>query len=210
MDCSKIEEQLSEYLEQALPAAEMDQIAKHLNDCSCCSSLLREMQSNLYTCRAFPSHAIDPDLVERILLRTTGRPRTRSFRESLKQYLSRPMLTPKFAVGTGLATLFLVLLINLLLPRMSTVASFMKPSEAFRLMDRGVQQLYGKGLKAYDKKNEWQAQFTYYRNNIVNKLGFIMEQLDIPVEGRKKLETPSRRREKSPNDKSSTLRLWMA
>ena len=57
-------------------------------------------------------------------------------------------------------------------------------------MDRGVQRLYGQGLKAYDKTNEWQAQFNYFKNNTVNKLRFMIERIDVPMEGRKKSEEP--------------------
>ena len=52
-------------------------------------------------------------VLRRILLRTSGRPRTRSFRELFTQYFLSPMLTPRFAVGAVLATLFVVLLVNL-------------------------------------------------------------------------------------------------
>jgi hypothetical protein len=210
MDCSKVQEQLSEFLEASLPAAEMDGMSEHLKTCSNCSVLLEEMRSTVALCRNYPTLDMDLNLVERILLRTSGRPRTRSFRELLRQNFLRPLLTPRFAVGTGLAVLFLVLLINLLMPRMSLTVSALSPSELFKLMDRGVQQLYGEGLKAYDKKNEWQAQLTYFKNNVINRLRFVMEQLDVPMEGRKKSEEPGQRKEKAPNQKNSGLRLFPA
>jgi hypothetical protein len=205
MDCPNVEERLSEYMERSLPAADVDQVAEHLEECRSCSAILREMQSILSLCKSFPSLGMDPDLAERILLRTSGRPRTRSFRELIKQYFARPLLTPRFALGTGLATLFVVLLINTVLPRVSTVASALEPSELFGQMDRGVQQLYGKWLRAYDKKNDWQAQFTSFKDSIFDRLGVMIEQLDVPVEGRKKSEESVRPPEKAPKENSSGL-----
>lgn len=210
MDCPNVEELLSEYIERSLAATDMDQIAKHLEECRGCSAVLREMQSILSLCKSFPSLEMNHDLAERILLRTSGRPRTRSFGELLKKYFARPLLTPRFALGTGLATLFVVLLINIVLPRISTVASALAPSELFGQMDRGVQQLYGKWLRAYDKKNDWQAQFTSFKDSVFDKLGVMIEQLDVPVEGRKKSEESGRPQEKAPKENSSGLRQLAA
>jgi hypothetical protein len=74
-------------------------------------------------------------------------------------------------------------------------------------MDRGVQEIYARGLKAYDKKNEWQAQFGFIKNNVFNRLGFMIEQLDVPVEGKKKSGEPRQQQEKTPSEKSSLMLL---
>jgi hypothetical protein len=153
---------------------------------------------------------MDAEFLERILLRTSGRPRTRSFRERLDRYFLRPLLTPRFAAAVGLATLFVALLFNLMMPRMSAVLSALSPPELLRLMDRGVQRLYGEGLRAYDKTNEWQAQFNFFKDNTLNKLRFMIEQIDAPVEGRKKSEDPVQEKEKAPREKSSRLMEWSA
>jgi Putative zinc-finger len=207
MECARIEALLSEYLERSLPAQDMAQIAAHLHECGNCSALLEEMRSLVLTCKAFPVMEPDVELIERILLRTSGKPRTRSWRERLSQYVLQPMLTPRFALGATLAVLFLALAVNLMLPRIAVVASVLSPKEMFRHMDRGVQQIYARGLKAYDKKNEWQAQFGFIKNNVFNKLGFMIERLDVPVEGKKKPGEPRQQREKSPSQKSSVLLL---
>jgi hypothetical protein len=207
MDCAKAEERLSEYMESSLPARDMEEVAEHLGICSRCSALLEEMRSVVSLCRHFPTLEMDLDLLERILLRTSGRPRRRSFRESLQKYLVRPLLTPRFAAGVGLAAVFLFLMGELLAPRMPAVLSTLSPAEVFRLMDRGIQHLYGEGLKAYDKKNEWQAQINYFRNSMVNKLRFMIEQIDAPMEGKKKPGEPAEPNEQAPKGKSSSLRM---
>jgi hypothetical protein len=205
MDCAKAEARLSEYMEASLPAEETERVAQHLRTCPHCSALLEEMQTVVSMCNSFPTLEMDLDFVERILLRTSGRPRHRSFREILQKYLVRPLLTPRFAVGAGLAALFLFLLADLLAPRVPVVVSALSPAELFRLMDRGVQQLYGEGLKAYDKKNQWQAQVNYFKDSMVNKLRFVMEQMDVPMEGKKKSGEPEQRNERAPKEKSSNL-----
>lgn len=199
MECSKIEQWLSEYLESSLPAEETEHVTNHLKTCPACSTLLAEMRSVLSMCDSYPVLGMDPDFVERILLRTSGRPRTRPFRERLTQYFVRPLFTPRFAVGASLATLFLAFMI----PRLPGVVSTVSPQELLRLLDRGVSQLYGEGLKAYEAKNEWQEQFNRLKNNTWNGLRSIMEQMDGPVEGRKKQNDGEPRKENAPKEKSS-------
>ena len=207
MKCSYFEEQLSQYVEQSLTREEMAGVEDHLRVCGNCSALLETMKSILAACRSFEKLEPDLALVDRILMRTTGRPRTRTIRELLDQYFLRPMLTPRFALGSVIVILFAVLSAYLMLPRLSTMASVLSPRELFFQMDRGVQQLYGEGLKVYDKKNELQAQFTFFKNNVFNRLGFMMEQLDVPVESHKKPEQQRRPNEKAPGEKSSVRLL---
>jgi hypothetical protein len=210
MDCSKVELGLSDYMEASLPAEEADKVAKHLESCPSCSALLREMQSIISLCHNYPTLELDPQSVERILLRTSGRPRTRSFKELLHQYIVRPLLTPRLAVGATLATLFLVLMLDLMLPKLSVTVSSLSSGELLQLMDRGAQQLYGEGLRAYNKKNEWQDQFNRFKSNTLNNLRSIMEQIEVPVEGHKKTEEPTPRKNNESKEKSSALFHWPA
>ena len=210
MECSKVELSLSDYLEASLPADNRDQIAKHLETCRNCAALFHEMQSIVTLCHSYPTLDMDPRFIERILLRTSGRPRTRSFREVFHQYVIRPLLTPRLAVGTSLAALFLILMFDVMMPKLSVTVSSLSPTELFQFMDRGVQQLYGEGLKIYEKKNAWQAHFNRFRNNAYNELRFMMEQIDVPVEGRRKSEESTPPKEDAPKEKSSSLPLLSA
>ncbi|NWG14364.1 MAG: zf-HC2 domain-containing protein [Acidobacteria bacterium] len=207
MKCPQIEERLSEYLERTLPASEMEEVAAHVHGCGNCSALLEEMRSALLKCRSFPVYEPDIALIDRVLLRTTGKPRTRSFRELLDQYFLRTLLTPRFAMGAVVTVLFLTLSASLLLPRAASIATALSPREVFRTMDRGVQAIYSRGLKIYDKKNEWQAQLSFFKNNMFNRLGIMIEQLDVPQEGKKKSGEPRQQQEKNPGDKTSSLLL---
>jgi hypothetical protein len=210
MDCSRVEQWLSEYMEATLPAEETENITKHLETCSGCSAILAEMRSAFSLCRSYPVVEMNPDFIEKVLLRTSGRPRSRSFRERFQQYFLRPLLTPRLAVGASLATLFLVLMGNLLVPRLSTAVSDLSPQGLFQMMDHGVSQLYGQGLRAYEKKNEWQAQFSRFKSNAWNSVRSVIEQMDGPVEGRKKSHESGPQKENAPKEKTSSLWLLSA
>ncbi len=210
MECSKIELILSEYLDRSLPADEQEQVAQHLEGCPNCSALFHAMQSALALCHNFPTLDMDPRCIESILLHTSGRPRTRSFREALNQYILRPLLTPRLAIGTSLAALFLIIMFDVMMPKLSVTISSLSPTGLFQYMDRGVQQLYGEGLKIFEKKNVWQAQFNRFKSNAWNEMRFMMEQMDVPVEGRKKPEAPAPPKEDAPEEKSSSLPLLSA
>jgi hypothetical protein len=209
MECPGIEGRLSEYLERDLPPEEMARVAEHLHACSKCASLLEDMRSVILDCKAYPSLEPDILLLERILLRTSGRPRTRTLRELIDQYFLHPMLTPRFAAGAALALLFLGLTVTLARPHMSTVASILSPVEMLHRLDRGVQGVYAEGLKAYGNIDGWHAQFTQVKNDVFHKLGLMIEQLDVPVQtnGKPKSGEPQQQQEKPPNQKSSLLLL---
>lgn len=207
MECQYFEEHLIEYMDRSLPATEIVRIAEHLHECSRCSDLLDDVRSVLVTSSSFPALPPNLQLVERILLRTSGRPRTRTFRELVTQYFLRPVLTPRFAVGTVLASLFLVLTIHLMAPRVSAVVSILSPKEVLRQMDRVTHQIYSEGLKLYDKKNEWQAQFSFFKNNLFNKVDYNIEQLDVPIQSKEKSGEHGQQQEKAPDKKSSVMLL---
>ncbi len=205
MQCGVVEERLSEYVERTLPHEEMVRVAEHLHECPSCLRLMEEMRSILVSCKAFPSYEVTTALLDRILLRTSGRPRSRTLREQLSAYFVQPVLTPRFAMGVGLVLLFVALAVALMIPRVNVVASVLSPRGLLLQMDRGVQQIYSEGLKLYNAKNEWQNQLTYFKNNMLGKLGFMIEQLDVPVEGKKK-PADQKQQEKRPGQKSS---VWL-
>lgn len=205
MDCPKVEERLSEYMESSLSPESMAQVAEHLKACPQCSALLREMESITLLCRRLPDLEMDPDLVDRILIRTLGRPRRRSLFERLKQSIFPPLFTPRFAVGAGLATLFLALVINLMGPQVPAALSALSPSSVFGFLDRGVQRLYSSGIKAYDKTNQWQAELSSFKKSTLNRMRFMIEWIEVPMEGRKKSEKPEQRKEQAPEEKRSGL-----
>ena len=207
MDCRFIEDRLSEYLDRALPAAEMQVVEEHLTGCQACDGLVEEVRGVVGACRAYPT--LDPELqlVDRILLRTSGKQRSRSFGELVRQYVLGPMWTPRFAMGAVLSLLFIGFTGSWVAPRLSGVTSALAPRQILQHLDRAAQSAYGEGLKLYDKKNEWQAQFQFLKTNVINRLGFMMEQLDGPVPRNDGSERPGQQQRKAPTEKSSILLL---
>ena len=74
-------------------------------------------------------------------------------------------------------------------------------------MDRGVNHLYGEGLKAYDKKNEWEAQISYLKNRMISRLQYMMEKFDTPEEGWEEPVVQERQEENPLEEKSTELGL---
>ena len=205
MLCTKAEEWLSEYMEAILPADQMAEMAGHLKGCPNCSALLSEMRTTAEICGDFPELDLSPQLMETILLRTSGRPRSRSFGEILRENFLRPLLTPRFAVGAAVAALFLIVSANLIIPRVSVALSALSPSNFLTLMDRGVQQVYGQGLRAYNAKTEWQNEFSFFKKSLLDRFRYVMEQIDAPVEGSRKPEEPRPQKRKAPGESNTGL-----
>lgn len=182
MDCRWIEERLSEYMEHLVPDQETELVAEHLRTCAGCAALYEEMRSTLAACQTFPVLDLNRDLVDRILLRTSGQTRKKSPRELWAAFW-HPWLMPRFAAGAVLAVLFVTLLTNVVSPDITGLASALSPGEVFSRMDRRVQELYGEGLRAYEQKNKWQAEFLFLKDNAFNKIAFMIARFDIPVEG---------------------------
>ncbi len=208
MNCFEAEKHLSAYMESDLPALEMKQVGQHLAQCEKCAALLGALHLTVDLCRTYPEPEMNPRLLDSILIRTAGSVAPVSFYERLKRFVVQPILTPRFAVGAGLTALFFVLMVNLMLPRMSMALSTVSPERVYALMDHSVQHLYGQGLRAYDKKNEWQAQLSYIKNRMINKLQYMMERFDIPEEGGAK-PVPPERQETDPLQKKSSSLRWI-
>ncbi len=208
MNCFETEKHLSAYMESDLPALEMKQVRQHLAQCKKCAALSGALPLTVDLCRTYPEPEMDPGLLDRILARTAGSSVPVPFYESLKRFVVRPILNPRFAVGAGLTALFFALMVNLTLPHMSMALSSVSTERVYTLMDQGVQHLYGQGLKAYDKKNEWQAQLSYFKNRMIHKLQYMIERFDIPEAGEARPVTRQRRETGPREEKSSSLR-WM-
>ena len=183
MECHRFEEILSDFLDQSLPVQDRTEIAEHLQACRVCADLLEGVRSAMVDCQNV--RVIDPGLplLERILLRTSGRSRTRTFREILDQYLLQPVFTLRFATGVALATLFVVLSTNFILPRTSGFVAGLSPKSVLRTVDQNVHEVYASGLRIWDRSNELQAEAGFFKDRFLNQLGLFIEELDAPFEG---------------------------
>lgn len=182
MDCRWVEERLSGYLEDLIPESESEPVAEHLRTCTRCTDLYEEMRLALAACQAFP--VLDPDrrLVDRILRHTSGKKRWRRLGEFWPAFW-RFGLLPRFAAGAALALLLVTLLTTIVKPDPYELAAALSPGALYSHLDRRVQELYGDGLRAYEQKNRWQAEFKFMKDNAFNKVAFMIARFDMPAEG---------------------------
>lgn len=208
MKCMEAEERMSEYMEGGLPPAGMERMRRHLAQCPRCAALLDAVRLAVDACRNCPEPEMDPRLPGRILARTAGCPAPVPFRVRLKRFFLEPLLAPRFAVGAGLTALFFALTVHFMLPRVPDALARVSPSQIYTFMDRGVRRLYGEGLRAYDKKNRWQAEFSYLKESMIHRLQYVMEKFDASAGGSgAPAETEMR---KETGERSSGLRRMPA
>jgi len=194
MDCTHAEERMSAYLESALPPGEARLLEEHLAGCGACAALPGRMRAVIDACGRFPVLEPDPALLDRILLATSGRPRSRSFSEWVRT-LWRPLLTPRLAVGSGLALLCLALALQLWMPRLAGSWSSVSALGVLGVFDRGVQSVYSRSLRVNDRAGAWLAEFRFFRDNAFNRIRFLKERLDAPAQssGEQRSGEPARR-----------------
>jgi anti-sigma factor RsiW len=181
MDCIHAEERMSAYLESALPPGEARLLEEHLAGCGDCAALLGRMRAVVDACGRFPVLEPDPALLDRILLATSGRPRSRSFSEWVRT-LWRPLMTPRLAMGSGLVLLCLALALQLGMPRLADSWSSVSALGVLGVVDRGVQSVYSRSLRVNDRAGAWLAEFRFFRDNAFNRIRFLKERLDAPAQ----------------------------
>lgn len=86
MFCAEFEDNLTDYLEGALPAERNVQFAEHAMRCPVCHELLSEVKTTLQSFRAMSAPAPSPELEARILLQTV--PEMAMTCEEFEEYLT--------------------------------------------------------------------------------------------------------------------------
>jgi hypothetical protein len=105
MNCTQCEERMSDYLENALTAADRSQMAAHLRACAACSELLSGMKDVLTWAETFPVYEAPSWLPSRIVASTP-----RVARESWIETISLAwqwIIQPRTAMAVFTATLVL-------------------------------------------------------------------------------------------------------
>jgi predicted anti-sigma-YlaC factor YlaD len=108
MDCEKIQELFSPYLDNDLTLKERTAVDAHLKTCPDCAGLLSLMKTAASSLAAFPE--IEPSRELRNKLRAIPG-RTKRFRAGLSFFL-KPALQPVFAAVTGFLVLFSLYMFN--------------------------------------------------------------------------------------------------
>ena len=99
MNCEKIEELLSPYLEDELSSEEKRVVEKHLKTCKNCSMLLSSMEETRESLADFPELEVSEDLLDR-LYSIPGKKKGFKLRLPSFDFLLRPSLQPVFAAAT--------------------------------------------------------------------------------------------------------------
>lgn len=67
LTCKELVELVTDYFEDALPAAERARVDEHLEGCPFCRAYLEQMRATIRTLGALPQEAISPDAMNALL-----------------------------------------------------------------------------------------------------------------------------------------------
>ena len=123
MNCSRFETILTDYLERRLDLPVQQAVEAHLRDCEQCSALLDNVVALRRELENFPELTPPEDLVDRILVKTTGRPQPLSLWKETILPAIKPFFTKRFTFATVLLFVFLSLMVNLVGPPAGAVLS---------------------------------------------------------------------------------------
>ncbi len=147
MNCARFETVLSDFMANRLQKPVMAAAQEHLEKCPQCRELLEEVAQLKGQLHDFPVVQPPADLVDRILLRTTGRPEPRSIWKGLILPTLQPFLTQRYAFATVMLFVFLSLMVNIVGPPAGAVLS---PSRLVESADRFTSEITRKWAEAVD------------------------------------------------------------
>ena len=147
-DCSGIQNDLPDYLDDSLREAALQKVRAHLNGCEACSLLLIEMQFTLRLCSEYPELEPPPALLERILMQTNGGYEFLSLWDYLREFFRPLYASPRFATGTLLAAISVSIVFNALGVNLNHLSlSDLAPRNLMEKFDRVVNIAYDNGLR---------------------------------------------------------------
>jgi hypothetical protein len=151
MKCHEVEQFLSDFLENALTAAERKEVEGHLESCLNCQLLLEDLKTVMAWCESFPELTPPSALVDRIIELTSGHVQSLSWWEYLKELFKPVYSTPRFAAGTCMAVISFVLVLNAFGVRWSQIRqvewSKVTPRSLFQSFNRSVYLAYDNGVR---------------------------------------------------------------
>ena len=163
MNCAQSEERMSDYLENAVSAADRAQIESHLQLCRACSELISEMKSILAWADTFPVHDAPQWLPARIVA-NTPRVARESWIETLR-IAWRWLIEPRTAMALFTAILVLGWLGGLAGISPNWTAIIQNPASVYYEGEAAVNRVYDGAVRAY------------YRSPLVAEIEAQIEQL---------------------------------
>lgn len=164
MNCLRCEERMSDYLENALGAAERGAMELHFESCRACTGLLAGMTEVLAWGKAFPVHEAPHWLPARIIA-NTPRVARESWLDTVAS-IGRWIIEPRTAMAVFTATM--------VLSWMGSLAGISPANWTAIVRDPAAIYYGAQGLvnRAYDE-----AVRTYYRSPLVTQIQSRIEQL---------------------------------
>jgi len=154
MNCEKIEELLSSYLEGELSTAEKTLVDDHLRTCQGCAILYSAIKETREALSGFPELEVSASLMSKLYAIPEKK---KKFRFSL-DFLLKPSLQPIFAAATIFLTLLSFYLFN--------------PNKKYidRSIDQKIHLGYSQVEKLYAKAESWTDRLGDYKDSVLGSL----------------------------------------
>ena len=169
MNCSRFETLLSDYADGRLDARVQAAAEKHLEECSDCSTLLTEVQKLREELQNFPKVQVSEELIDRILVRTSGRPEAYSFWKDLVVPTFQPFLTQRYAFATIMMFVFISFSVNMMGPGFS-VSSY--SSSLVAKADQVTDEIYRKWREFNDLKRQVSEEISFLKEDLIGRLDY--------------------------------------
>jgi hypothetical protein len=203
-ECQEIEQFFSDYLETSLSAGENEMVREHLRECPSCLDLMNALKQTLALCEEMPQFEPPAQLIDQILIKTSGRVQSISWRDYLLELVRPLYASPRFATGFGMAAISLALVLNSLgfsFSRLNQIRlSDLTPRALYRNVEQTVNLAYDNGVRRLNDLKllyEIQQRIDELRTQNTNK----------KENGDKKTVTPAEQR---PESSASAIEQMMA
>lgn len=148
MNCARFETLLTDFMDGLLDARVRAAMDEHVRDCHACSDLVADVRLLRSDLAAFPEVEIPESLVDRVLDRTTGRPRRESLWRGYFLPAIQPFMTQRYALATIIMFVFVSLMVNLMGPEFSAFSyNRLRPAALVEEADRFSNQIYRKWME---------------------------------------------------------------
>lgn len=173
MNCSRFETLLSDYMDGTLDPRVRAAMDQHLQECPECPILLREVEELRQDLATFPEVAVREELVDRILVRTTGKPVDRSLWTGIVLPAIRPFLSQRYAFATLLIFAFISFAVNVMGPGFSAASySRLRPSAIIAQADAFSSEVYKKWREFNDFKSQVNEELRLFKEDLLGRLDY--------------------------------------
>ena len=169
MNCSRFETVLSDYMDGLLKGPVLKAAAEHQRNCpKCCQLLVRvaELRAQL---EGFPGIIPPAGLVDRILEKTTGKPKKRSFWQDLVLPTLGPFLSQRFALATVMLFFFLSFMVQLAGPPARAVLA---PTQLADTADRFSSQVSKIWAEVANFREKTLTELAFFKDDLLGRLDY--------------------------------------